>query len=127
MPLKMRTGLMQISYSSFEQGEVVVVDLLFSNLEGSKIRPVLVISSTEYNKYEADVVVLKITSQQKQTPFTVSLTNKALVRGELKVESSIKTDFPLAIEKSKIIRRIGMVEPATIMKVKENLRRVFDL
>lgn len=118
---------MQISYSSFEQGEVVVVDLLFSNLEGSKIRPVLVISSTEYNKYEADVVVLKITSQQKQTPFTVSLTNKALVRGELKVESSIKTDFPLAIEKSKIIRRIGMVEPATIMKVKENLRRVFDL
>ncbi|MFA6320113.1 MAG: type II toxin-antitoxin system PemK/MazF family toxin [archaeon] len=51
---------------SFEQGDIVIAQLLFSEQIGLKIRPVLVISNTKYNKENDGIILLKITSAGKK-------------------------------------------------------------
>ena len=51
---------------SFEQGDIVIAQLLFSEQIGLKIRPALVISNTKYNKENDGIILLKITSDGKK-------------------------------------------------------------
>lgn len=51
---------------SFEQGDIVIAQLLFSEQIGLKIRPALVISNTKYNKENDGIILLKITSAGKK-------------------------------------------------------------
>ncbi|MFV2016794.1 MAG: type II toxin-antitoxin system PemK/MazF family toxin [Candidatus Heimdallarchaeota archaeon] len=98
--------------SSFEQGEILVLELPFSNLVGSKLRPVLVVSNANYNNSSNDVIVAKITGSNFNTPWEIKLTNEHLESGKLKKISFIDTGFLFTIEKS-IIKR-------SIAKIKEN-------
>ncbi len=118
---------MQINYSNFKQGDVLIVDVRFSNQDGSKIRPVLVISSNELSELGEDIITLKITSQLSARPFNVIITNADLVMGELRSESAIKADFPFVITKDRVIKRIGAVNPKVISKIKEKLKLVFGI
>lgn len=118
---------MQTNYSSFKQGDLVIVDMHFSNLGESKVRPALVISSTEYNQRGQDIIVLKITSNVKPRPFSVLLSQRDLASGSLKLESAIRADFPIAVEKSRITAKIAAVKPEVITEVKRNLKRVLEI
>ncbi len=45
----------------FEQGEIVLIPIPFSDLKSIKRRPVLVLSNSEYNRKTFDIVVAAIT------------------------------------------------------------------
>ncbi len=47
--------------SSFRQGEILLLELPFTDYLGKKLRPVLVASSNELNGISNDLIVLKIT------------------------------------------------------------------
>ena len=57
---------MHMNSLSFEQGDIVIAQLLFSEQIGLKIRPALVISNTKYNKENDGIILLKITSAGKK-------------------------------------------------------------
>ena len=56
------------STTSFEFGQIVLVQFPFTDQHGSKQRPAVVISSHAYNQKRADVVLMAITSQIRQNP-----------------------------------------------------------
>lgn len=56
------------SMTSFEFGQIVLVRFPFTDQQGSKQRPAVVISSHAYNQNRADVVLMAITSQVRQNP-----------------------------------------------------------
>ena len=115
------------NYSSTEQGNVILADLLFSNQIGIKKRPALVISNSLHNKTSEDIVVLKITSTNKKTLFDVLVANKDLEFGELDKNSHIMVDFPVTIEKKQILRHLAKITDSKLLEVKTKLKVFYGL
>lgn len=118
---------MQKNSSSFEQGEIVIADILYSQQVGFKRRPVLVISSSDYNKHSEDLIVLSVSSTPAKTKHDVKLTNKDLVEGELRIESKILVDFPTTIEKTLITQKIGKITNQKLKEVKQKIKELYEL
>ena len=118
---------MQKSYSSFEQGEIVAADIIYSQQVGFKRRPVLVISNSGYNKQSEDLIVLSISSTQPKAKYDIGLTNKGLVAGELRTESKILADFPTTIEKNLISQKIGKISKQKLQEVKQKIKELYEL
>lgn len=111
---------------SFEQGEILVLELPFSNLVGSKLRPVLVVSNVNYNISSNDVIVAKITGSNFNTPWEIKLTNRDLETGKLKKVSFIDSGFIFTIEKSIIKRSIGKLNNKLIKSVSANIIKIIN-
>ena len=71
---------------NFEQGDIVIAELLYSEQIGLKLRPALVISNTKYNKTSDDIILLKITSSEKNTKYDLPLKAEEMETGKLKNE-----------------------------------------
>ncbi len=112
---------------NFEQGDLVVADLLFSEQVGIKRRPALVISNSKYNQSSDDVVLLKITSQAKRTHFDVFLSNDDLLEGKLNASSMIMTDNLVTTYKKMVSSKIGKISGQKLKEVKQKLREIFEL
>ena len=69
----------------------MILELPFSNLVGSKLRPVLVVSNVNYNNSSNDIIVAKITGSNYNTSWEIELSNEHLERGKLKKSSFIDT------------------------------------
>lgn len=113
--------------SSFEQGEIVVAQILYSEQIGIKTRPALVISNNDFNKKSEDLILLKITSKSKKTKYDVGLANKDLERGELKRESQIMADNPVTTYKEMIQNNIGKINKQKLNEVKQKLKELYEL
>jgi mRNA interferase MazF len=113
--------------SNFEQGEIVVAQILFSEQIGLKTRPALVISNTKYNKNSEDIILLKITSQSKKTKYDIDLNNKDLEDGKLTKTSMIMTDNPVTTYKGMISTKIGKISNKKLKEVKEKLSELYEL
>lgn len=60
----------------FNQGDILLVPIPFSDLSSSKKRPVLVLSNNEYNSKTNDIVVAAITSNIITKDYTILLTTE---------------------------------------------------
>ena len=116
-----------MSSLNFEQGDIVVAPIPFSNLVQAKIRPVLVISGEKFNSSSEDLIVLKITSKEKNYPFDVLLKAVDLSKGKLTQESTIMADFPIVIEKISAQQIIGKITPNKLNEVKQKLIELYEL
>ena len=118
---------MQMSYSNFEQGEIVVGELYYSDLTGVKKRPLLVISSSEFNNKSDDVMLLKITGGEHQTPFSIGCLQSDLEKGELKKESRISTDFITTLSKGLLGKPIAKISSKKLKEVTASLAKIMDI
>jgi len=118
---------MQKNSSSFEQGNIIVANILYSQQVGFKRRPVLVISNSKYNQQSEDLIVLSVSSTPAKAKYDVKLTNKDLDEGELRVESKILTDFPTTIEKNLISQKLGKISNQKLKEVKQKMRQLYGL
>jgi len=105
----------------FEQGEIVLMPFPFSDLSNVKHRPVLVLSKGEYNSIVEDFIVCGITSNLKNTDYSVLISNKDLVEGKLPVESMIKVDKIFTLEQGLVKKKIGKVSGEVFEKIKEEM------
>ena len=62
----------------YEQGEIVVAPFPFSDLSSIKQRPVLILSKNSDNKDFEDVITYGITSNLKNTKYSILIGNKDL-------------------------------------------------
>jgi len=118
---------MQKNYSSFEQGDIVVANIAYSQQIGFKKRPVLIISNTKYNQKSGDIIVTSISSTKVKSKYDIKLTNRDLTEGELNLESKILADFPTTIEKELIENKIGKIKKTKLNEVKEKLSELYEL
>jgi len=118
---------MQKNSSSFEQGNIIIANILYSQQIGFKRRPVLVISNSDYNKHSEDLIVLSVSSTPAKAKYDVKLTNKDLEEGELRVESKILVDFPTTIEKKLITQNIGKLSKQKLKEAKQKIKELYAL
>ncbi|HLD41645.1 MAG TPA: type II toxin-antitoxin system PemK/MazF family toxin [archaeon] len=107
-----------------EQRDIVWIKLPFSNFEGEKIRPGLVVSNDSYNSKNPDIVICAITSKLEERPYSVPLYQKNLREGNLPVESRIKADKIMQVEKSRVIRPFAKLSNETFQLVVSEIKRL---
>ncbi len=96
-----------------KQREIFLVPFPFSDLRGSKIRPVLVLSKDNFNLSSEDVIVCSITSNNSKDFYSVLLNNSLLEEGHLFEESTIKVENIVKIEKNKLLKKIAKINNDT--------------
>lgn len=82
-----------------KQRDLVWIRFPFSNLEETKARPALVVSQDSYNREHPDVLICAVTSNLTEAPFKVPLSAEELETGELPVESMVRADKIVQVEK----------------------------
>ncbi|MCD6434449.1 MAG: type II toxin-antitoxin system PemK/MazF family toxin [Candidatus Diapherotrites archaeon] len=116
---------MRRNYSNFKQGDIVTIELPFSDYSSSKLRPVLIISCDSFNISSNDVIVAKITGSKVGSRFAIRITNANLSFGRLKKTSYIDISFLFTVEKELIKKKIARINNSTLQKVKTKLEQLF--
>ena len=91
------------------QREILLIRFPFSDLVGSKVRPVLVLSNNVYNRRHSDVLICAITSSPRPHEYAANLTTGNLEQGVLKVESRVRANTITSIEQGIVLKRKGRV------------------
>lgn len=106
--------------------EVWVADLRFSGIEISKIRPVLIISSNIVNEFSPRVIIIPATSQTSMflSPDRVFISkeNSGLKRDSVFIATQVR-----ALDKSKLVKRVGVLKNDQMKEIEESIKVVLDL
>ncbi len=112
---------------AYKQGEIVVVPFTYSDLSGSKRRPVLVVSNNLYNNSFLDVVVVAMTSRtEKADIYSLPLESTDLEIGQLPESSLIRVHKLFTIEQSRILKRFSVLNNDKLRATLLLLRQLFD-
>jgi len=93
----------------FEQGEIVIVPIPFTNLTSNKRRPALVISVKDYNYKTDDLIVMAITSNLTDKEYCININNYDMETGDLLTDSQIRVDKIYTLSQSIVLKSIGKV------------------
>ena len=100
-------------------------DVYLTNLDptvGSEIqktRPCLIVSPDEMNKHIRTVIVASMTTAGKDYPTRVSCTFK-------KKKGQIVLDQIRTIDKTRLVKKLGTIDPGTQLRVITILQRLFS-
>jgi mRNA interferase MazF len=101
------------------QYEVVMVNLDPTiGSEMKKTRPCVVVSPDEMNRHLQTIVIAPITSARKPYPTRVEISIKQL-------QGSIAIDQIRTIDRRRIIRTLALLDPATILAIKQVIKETF--
>ena len=109
---------------NFRQKELVLLPYPFSNQEGTKVRPAIIISNNNFNKKSEDCIMLPLTSVIKEVPYSVLITQEDLSSGNLLKPSRIRIDKIFTIRKDLVRMKIGMINNNAFEKIKLEISKV---
>ncbi len=107
-----------------QQKEIVLLPYPFSDLEGKKVRPALIVSNDIFNKKSDDCVMVPMTSVIKDEPYSIIIYQENLSSGKLLKTSRVRADKIFNAEKGLIIMKIGIVNDKTFDKIKEEIIKI---
>ena len=107
----------------FVKGDIVVIPFPFSNLQGYKRRPSLVLADWNSD----DLVLCQITSQYIKDDFAVPFMPNDIIGGTIEKESNIRPNKLFTTEKSIILYKIGTLKNDKMEIVLEKLSDLFGL
>jgi len=108
------------------QRDILLTRFPFSDLVGSKVRPVLVLSNDVYNRRFSDVLICAITSSPRPHEYAADLAAKDLEQGVLKVESKVRSDTITSIEQEIVLKKIGRVRKEKYRQVVNLVQKLID-
>ena len=104
---------------SFVKGDIVIIPVPFTNIEGFKLRPAVVISNDEVHE-TGDVLIVQITSKLKHDGLSIPVTNND-VTANLPVKSYIRIHKIFVLEQKLIKGKVSALKKA---KYKELIERI---
>lgn len=90
--------------------------------EIKKTRPALVIQNDVGNRYSPLTIVAAITSTLSPVPYPVEVVVEPNSRNGLDVRSSIRLDQIRTVDRSRLFRRLGIVDAETMAKADEAIK-----
>lgn len=110
--------------SGFKPGDVITSEIPYSGKDGSKTRPLVVLSSCEHNRTRQDLVVAKISSSAVNNCWEVAI-KKWLEAGLIK-PSKVVCDHITVVSKTSA-KVIGHMDPKTFAEVKNKIGSLLGL
>lgn len=101
----------------YKQGDIILVNVPFTDLSKTKKRPALLLSANWYNESLPDCILVPITSliRNPLPRQDVLIMGEAATESGLLYDSAIRTGKPFTLDQKLIIRVLGNV-PSTILK-----------
>lgn len=113
----------EISLEAFQK-KIFLAPFPFSDLSFEKVRPVLIISNDSYNLDSSDVIVCAISSKLGRAN-SIELVSKDLSKGILFKKSLIKYDSIFKIDKTLLLKAIGVLSDDKFTLVKSRVIALF--
>lgn len=107
-----------------KQGEIILLKYPFTDLEGSKVRPALIISQDKFNKKGNDVIAIPLTTIIKEEPYSILITQNDLTNGKLIKPSRIRIDKIFTVDKNLILMKIGKINSKILNKIKKEIYKI---
>ena len=111
----------------FKQGDILILPFPFTDLSSVKQRPVLVISNDSYNDTTEDLIICGITSNPKNTIYSVSIDQKDLAEGRIPIASRIKIDKIFTLKQSLAKMKVARVKQNILGEVKKEIAKIFQI
>ena len=102
----------------YKQGEIIIVPFPFTDLSSIKQRPVLILSKNIDNEKVEDIITCGITSNVKDSKYSVLIKNEDLIEGEVPKISRVKVDKLFTISQDIVKKKVGRINKETFEKVK---------
>jgi len=112
---------------NIEQRSIVLMPFPYSDLSGSKKRPALVVSSTEFNKSNEDIICCLITSNLEDKQHSITISNKDVESGFLEFESKIKAYRMFTINRRLIYRFLCRLNSQKFKLVLKEIEKIIGL
>ena len=110
---------------NYKQKELVLLPYPFTDQDGTKMRPAIVISNDSFNNKCPDRIMVPITSVIKEDPCSIMISQNDLASGKLDKISRIKLDKVFSIDKHKIVISFGKVNDQIFNKVLSEIKKLF--
>ena len=104
-----------------QQKDLVLLPYPFSDLEGTKVRPALIVSNDLFNKKSFDCIMVPLTTVIKDEPYSIIINQEDLSSGKLLKSSRIRADKIFTVEKNLIVMKIGVINNNTFDKIKSEI------
>lgn len=104
-----------------KRGDVVLITFPFSDLQGIKVRPAVVISSDQYNKRSQDALFMLISSNianPRSVDYLIQKEHPEFLKTGLKHASLVKCDKVVSLLQATAKRHLGCLS--------ENMQRAID-
>ncbi len=112
---------------TYNQRDIVLIPIPFTDLSSSKRRPVVVISNDNYNENNPDIVVAALTSNLvMKNQFCIEIDNSNLESGVLPQKSLIKCDKVYTLSKNIIVKRFNKITKETHEDVRIKLNSLLE-
>jgi len=105
--------------TKYNRGDVVIMEMKFSDGSGSKLRPVLIISDNSFNKSRDEVIVAGITSNVDRC----YIGDTEIINWEkigLKVPSLV-TAIIQTLKKKLIRKQLGVIDKKEFAEIEKNI------
>lgn len=99
------------STTTYDFGDVVLVSFPFTNLQATKKRPAVIISSQTYQQSRPDVILMAITSQIRQPLATGEAVLQDWQAAGL-VKPSVRKPLIATIEQNRVVKTMGQLSVA---------------
>lgn len=110
-----------------DQGEIVLVPVPFTDLSSQKRRPVIVISSDNYNRLSSDIVVVAMTSNPAPVAHSFTIDSQDLVAGALNRPGTVRVDKIYTLHTALVVKRFGKVSSQIIQRIRQEFDRLTAL
>ncbi|MBI3282884.1 type II toxin-antitoxin system PemK/MazF family toxin [Candidatus Curtissbacteria bacterium] len=107
----------------FAVGEVVLVSFPFSNLQGQKVRPALVLAKAGLD----DLILCQITSKPYTSKLAVRIRLDDFTKGSLPVVSYARPNKLFTANSSIIKKTAGQLTPVMTKSILKSVRSLFTL
>jgi len=108
-----------------KQRDLVLLSYPFTDQEGSKVRPAVIVSNENFNKKCQDYIMVPLTTIIKNKPFSLLIDQEDLESGKLLKKSRIRIDKIFTIRKNLIIMQIGKINDKTFNRIKIEISKIF--
>lgn len=109
--------------TSLRRGEIYLVE--FDPARGHEIqktRPAIIIQNDIGNKHSPTTIVAAISSKLSPMPYPVEVVVEPTKANGLTVVSAIKLSQIRSVDRQRLVKRVGLVDAATMRKADEALK-----
>ncbi|MBI4043617.1 MAG: type II toxin-antitoxin system PemK/MazF family toxin [Candidatus Diapherotrites archaeon] len=110
--------------STYNQRDLVLVPVPFTDLSSHKLRPVVVLSNDLYNRLSPDLLVVAVTSVLRDEPYSVQLPFEAMESGRIPLPSRIKCDRIYSLGKKIIVKKYGRIKREKFAEALGEIKRL---
>ncbi len=106
----------------YEQGDIVLIPVPFTDLSSQRRRPVIVISNSSYNQKTTDIVVVAMTSNPVEVDYSFTISSSDLVQGQLNRPGKVRVDKIYTLSQSIVINKFGQVNLNVLKRIRSLLQ-----